>query len=61
MDFTTFTPLIEWLIACIIFVVGVYVIDVISGQRREGKIYDFMKLMLATDMAENNSKNKKQQ
>jgi len=60
MDFTSFTPLIEWLIACIIFVVGVYVIDVIAGQRKEGKIYDFMKLMLASDLAENN-KNKKQQ
>jgi len=60
MDFTTFAPLIEWLIACIIFVVAVYVIDVISGLRREGKIYDFMKLTLASDLAENN-KNKKQQ
>jgi len=36
------------------------IIDVISGQRKEGKIYDFMKLMLASDLAENN-KNKKQQ
>jgi len=60
MDFTTFAPLIEWLIACILFVVAVYVIDVISGLRREGKIYDFMKLTLASDLAENN-KNKKQQ
>jgi hypothetical protein len=34
-------------------------IDVISGHRKEGKIYDFMKLMLASDLAENN-KNKKQ-
>jgi len=56
MDFTSFTPLIEWLIACIIFVVGVYVIDVISGHRREGKIYDFMKLMLASDLANNKKK-----
>jgi len=48
--------LIEWLIACIIFVVGVYVIDVISGHRREGKIYDFMKLMLASDLANNKKK-----
>ncbi len=56
MDFTGFTPLIEWLIACIIFVVGVYVIDVISGHRREGKIYDFMKLMLASDLANNKKK-----
>jgi len=56
MDFTSFSPLIEWLIACIIFVVGVYVIDVISGHRREGKIYDFMKLMLASDLANNKKK-----
>jgi len=56
MDFTSFTPLIEWLIACMIFVVGVYVIDVISGHRREGKIYDFMKLMLASDLANNKKK-----
>jgi len=34
--------------------------NVISGHRREGKIYDFMKLMLASDLAESN-KNKKQQ
>jgi len=53
MDFTSFSPLIEWMIACMIFVVGVYVIDVISGHRREGKIYDFMKLMLASDLANN--------
>jgi len=56
MDFTSFTPLIEWLIACMIFVVGVYVIDVISGHRREGKIYDFMKLMLASDLANDKKK-----
>jgi len=56
MDFTSFSPLIEWLIACMIFVVGVYVIDVISGHRREGKIYDFMKLMLASDLANNKKK-----
>jgi len=56
MDFTSFTPLIEWLIVCMIFVVGVYVIDVISGHRREGKIYDFMKLMLASDLANNKKK-----
>jgi len=56
MDFTSFSPLIEWLIACMIFVVGVYVIDVISGHRREGKIYDFMKLMIASDLANNKKK-----
>jgi len=56
MDFTGFAPLIEWLIASTIFVVGVYVIDVISGHRREGKIYDFMKLMLASDLANNKKK-----
>lgn len=37
------------------------IIDVISGQRKKGKIYDFMKLMLASDLAENSSKNKRQQ
>ena len=49
MDFTV--P-IEWLIACLLFVTGTYTIDMISGHRREGKIYDLIKVMMAKKLGE---------
>jgi len=47
-----FTLLIEWLVACLLFVTGTYTIDMISGHRREGKIYDLIKIMAATKLGE---------
>ena len=47
-----FTVLIEWLVACLLFVTGTYTIDMISGHRREGKIYDLIKVMMAKKLGE---------
>jgi len=44
--------LIEWLIACLLFVTGAYTIDMISGHRIEGKIYDLVKIMVARKLGE---------
>ena len=43
---------IEWMIACLLFVTGTYTIDMISGNRREGKIYDLIKIMVARKLGE---------
>jgi len=37
---------IEWLIARLLFMTGTYTIDMISGHRRKGKIYDLIKVMV---------------
>lgn len=47
-----FTVLIEWLIVCLLFVTGIYTVDVVSGHRREGKIYDLIKIMVAKKLGE---------
>ncbi len=35
-----------------LFVTGMYTIDTISGHRREGKIYDLIKVMMAKKLGE---------
>ena len=47
-----FTLLMEWLVACLLFVTGIYTIDMICGHRREGRICGLIKVMMAKKLGE---------
>ena len=40
------------LIACLLFITDTYTIDMIFGQRRAGKIYDLIKIIVAKKLGE---------